>query len=215
MGWKWLKPPPSSPEFVAEVIYVYACFHAAPWQFWKGLLRYRLTNGLLISIAERFGNADSVAKSGPDLAIQQATRNVAAAMFALIDDPQVYLGGMSFQWSILHGCWCKEGCGRDPFFRFEWTWFSSLAAIALQDSHNPFWCNFIRSFNMILRLKQRSRQVDVTDTVSLVESLGVTTKYTIDNGRKPWDAGHFPLPRRYLRALPEDQVARILEKHGL
>lgn len=28
---------------------------------------------------------------------------------------------------------------------------------------------------MILRLKQRSRQVDVTDTVSLVESLGVTT----------------------------------------
>lgn len=63
-----------------------------------------MTNGLLISIAERFGNADSVAKSGPDLAIQQATRNVAAAMFALIDDPQVYLGGMSFQWSILHGC---------------------------------------------------------------------------------------------------------------
>ena len=51
--------------------------------------QYRLTNGLLISIAERFGNADSVAKSGPDLAIQQATRNVAAAMFALIDDPQV------------------------------------------------------------------------------------------------------------------------------
>eukprot|EP00435_Cladocopium_sp_Y103_P058452 s449_g20.t1 len=51
--------------------------------------QYRLTNGLLISIAERYGNSDSVAKTGPDLAIEQATRNVAAAMFALIDDPQV------------------------------------------------------------------------------------------------------------------------------
>jgi hypothetical protein len=50
-----------------------------------------LTNGLLISIAERYGNSDSVAKTGPDLAIEQATRNVAAAMFALIDDPQVSL----------------------------------------------------------------------------------------------------------------------------
>ena len=27
--------------------------------------RYRLTNGLLISIAERYGNADYVGKSGP------------------------------------------------------------------------------------------------------------------------------------------------------
>ena len=62
-------------------------------------------------------------------------------------------------------------------------------------------------------IKQRSRQVDVTYIVSLVESLGITTN--ICNYRKPWDAGHFPLPRRYLRALPEDQVARILEKHGL
>lgn len=53
--------------------------------------RYRLTNGLLISIAERYGNADSVAKTGPDFAVEQATRNVAAAMFALIDDPQVPL----------------------------------------------------------------------------------------------------------------------------
>ena len=50
-----------------------------------------MTNGLLISIAERYGNSDSVAKTGPDLAIEQATRNVAAAMFALIDDPQVSL----------------------------------------------------------------------------------------------------------------------------
>ena len=57
-----------------------------------------MTNGLLISIGERYGNADSVAKTGPDLAIEQATRNVAAAMFALIDDPQVSL---DCTWEIL------------------------------------------------------------------------------------------------------------------
>ncbi|CAK9051988.1 Hypothetical protein SCF082_LOCUS28479, partial [Durusdinium trenchii] len=51
--------------------------------------QYRLTNGLLISIAERYGSADYVAKNGPDVAIQQATRNVAAALFGFSDDPNV------------------------------------------------------------------------------------------------------------------------------
>ncbi|CAK9051255.1 unnamed protein product [Durusdinium trenchii] len=58
-------------------------------QLWREPALYRLTNGLLISIAERYGSADYVAKNGPDVAIQQATRNVAAALFGFSDDPNV------------------------------------------------------------------------------------------------------------------------------
>ena len=174
MGWKWLKPPPYSPEFVDEVIYVYACFHAArssqvpidEWiadQYCRTLWQCRFC----CQIWTWSGYPTSHKKcSSSNVCFDWWSTGVAGRhVFSVVNSA----------WVLMQRRLWK----RSFFFCFEWTWFSSLVAIALQDSHNPFWCNFIRSFNMILRLKQRSRQVDVNDTVSLVESLGVTTKYTM------------------------------------
>ena len=48
--------------------------------------QYRLTNDFLLSVADKYGFPPTVDKVGPDLAIQDATKNVAACLFGLSDD---------------------------------------------------------------------------------------------------------------------------------
>jgi len=49
--------------------------------------QYRLTNDFLLSVADKYGFPKTVDQTGPDFAIQEATKNVAAALYGLSDDP--------------------------------------------------------------------------------------------------------------------------------
>ena len=48
--------------------------------------QYRLTNDYILSVADKYGFPPTVDRIGPDLAIQEATKNVAACLFGLSDD---------------------------------------------------------------------------------------------------------------------------------
>ncbi|CAJ1401821.1 unnamed protein product [Effrenium voratum] len=50
--------------------------------------QYRLTNDFLLAVADKFGFPGTVSQIGSDLAIERATKNVAAALFALSEDPK-------------------------------------------------------------------------------------------------------------------------------
>ena len=48
--------------------------------------QYRLTNEYVLSVADKYGFPKTVDRIGPDIAIQEATKNVAACLFGLSDD---------------------------------------------------------------------------------------------------------------------------------